>query len=182
MTASLALNSTDRHWIPVERHWRLNERRYGVLQGKNKKGIRGGYGEKQFVQWCRSYDTPPPPIEADFEFSQDTDPHYAGKLVPATECLGDVLERLSPYWGSGIVPRIRTDKVVMIVVHDNSLRAIVEHFDDISNDDIAGVNILTGVSLIYELNRETLRPMKKGGTYLDPEAEAEIAAVASQSK
>ena len=181
-TANIALNAADRHWIPVVRDWRLNERHYGALQGKNKKEIRDEYGEEQFMQWRRSYDVPPPAIEPGSEFSQDTDPRYAGEPIPATECLKDVLERLLPYWEGSIVPEIKTGKTVMIAAHGNSLRAIVKHLDDISDDDIAGVNIPTGIPLVYELDEETLKPLKKGGRYLDPEAEAKIAAVANQGK
>jgi len=139
MTANLSLDAADRHWIPVERNWRLNERHYGALQGKNKKEIRDEYGEEQFMQWRRSYDVPPPPIEAGSEFSQDADPRYAGEPIPATECLKDVLERLLPYWEGTIVPEIKTGKTVMIAAHGNSLRAIVKHLDDISDNDIARV-------------------------------------------
>ena len=181
-TANLALDAADRLWIPVKRSWRLNERHYGALQGKNKKEIRDEYGEEQFMQWRRSYDVPPPAIEPGSEFSQDTDPRYAGEPIPATECLKDVLERLLPYWEGTIVPEIKTGKTVMIAAHGNSLRAIVKHLDDISDDDIAGVNIPTGIPLVYELDEETLKPLKKGGRYLDPEAEAKIAAVANQGK
>lgn len=181
-TANLALDAADRHWIPVKRNWRLNERHYGALQGKNKKEIRDEYGEEQFMQWRRSYDTPPPAIEAGTEFSQDGDPRYAGEPIPATECLKDVLERLLPYWEEEIIPDIKSGKTVLITAHGNSLRAIVKHLDDISDEDIAGVNIPTGVPLLYELDEETLKPIKKGGTYLDPEAEAKIAAVAAQGK
>lgn len=182
MTANLALDACDRHWIPVERNWRLNERHYGALQGKNKKEIRDEYGDDQFMQWRRSYDTPPPVIEAGSEYSQDTDPRYAGEPIPATECLKDVLERMLPYWEESIVPAIKTGKTVMIAAHGNSLRAIVKHLDDISDDDIAELNIPTGVPLLYELDEETLKPVKKGGTYLDPEAQAKIEAVANQGK
>ena len=105
-TANLALEAADRQWIPVKRSWRLNERHYGALQGKNKKEIRDEYGEEQFMQWRRSYDVPPPAIEAGSEFSQDADPRYAGEPIPATECLKDVLERLLPYWEGTIVPEI----------------------------------------------------------------------------
>lgn len=182
MTANLALDACDRHWIPVERNWRLNERHYGALQGKNKKEIRDEYGDDQFMQWRRSYDTPPPVIEAGSEFSQDSDPRYAGEPIPATECLKDVLERMLPYWEESIVPAIKTGKTVMIAAHGNSLRAIVKHLDDISDDDIAELNIPTGVPLLYELDEETLKPVKKGGTYLDPEAQAKIEAVANQGK
>lgn len=182
MTANLALDACDRHWIPVERNWRLNERHYGALQGKNKKEIRDEYGDDQFMQWRRSYDTPPPVIEAGSEFSQDTDPRYQGEPIPATECLKDVLERMLPYWEESIVPAIKTGKTVMIAAHGNSLRAIVKHLDDISDEDIAELNIPTGVPLLYELDEETLKPVKKGGTYLDPEAQAKIEAVANQGK
>ncbi|MBD3689481.1 phosphoglyceromutase [Nanchangia anserum] len=182
MTANLALDAADRHWIPVHRDWRLNERHYGALQGKNKKEIRDEYGEDQFMEWRRSYDTPPPAIEAGSEFSQDSDPRYAGEPIPATECLKDVLERLLPYWEDTLVPELKSGKKVLIAAHGNSLRALVKHLDEISDDDIAGVNIPTGVPLVYELDEETLKPIKKGGTYLDPDAEAKIAAVANQGK
>ncbi|MSS83222.1 phosphoglyceromutase [Actinomycetaceae bacterium WB03_NA08] len=181
-TANLALNEADRHWIPVERSWRLNERHYGALQGLDKKATREKYGEEQFMQWRRSYDVPPPPIEAGSEFSQDGDPRYAGDPVPKTECLKDVLERLMPYWEGTIVPALQTGKTVMIAAHGNSLRAIVKHLDGISDDDIAGVNIPTGIPLVYELDEETLKPITKGGRYLDPEAQAKIDAVANQGK
>ncbi len=182
MTANLALDTADRHWIPVQRSWRLNERHYGALQGKNKKEIRDEYGEDQFMQWRRSYDVPPPAIELGSEFSQDADVRYAGEPIPRTECLKDVRERLLPYWEETIVPEIRSGKTVMIAAHGNSLRSIVKHLDDISDDEIAGVNIPTGIPLVYELDEETLKPVKKGGRYLDPEAEAKIAAVANQGK
>ncbi|MDU0968797.1 MAG: phosphoglyceromutase [Actinomycetaceae bacterium] len=182
MTANLALDACDRHWIPVERNWRLNERHYGALQGKNKKEIRDEYGEDQFMEWRRSYDTPPPAIEAGSEFSQDADPRYAGEPIPMTECLKDVLERLMPYWEGTLVPAIKTGKNVLIAAHGNSLRALVKHLDDISDEDIASLNIPTGIPLVYELDEETLKPIKKGGTYLDPDAEAKIAAVANQGK
>lgn len=182
MTANLSLDAADRHWIPVERNWRLNERHYGALQGLNKKETRDKYGEEQFMAWRRSYDVPPPAIEAGSEYSQDTDPRYAGEPIPMTECLKDVLERLMPYWNDVIVPDIKTGKTIMIAAHGNSLRAIVKYLDDISDDEIAGVNIPTGIPLVYELDEETLKPIKKGGKYLDPEAEAKIAAVANQGK
>ncbi len=182
MTANLALDTADRHWIPVKRHWRLNERHYGALQGKNKKEIRDEYGEEQFMLWRRSYDVPPPPIEAGSEWSQDADPRYAGEPIPMTECLKDVLERALPYWESEIVPDLKAGMTVMVAAHGNSLRAIVKHLDGISDDDIAGLNIPTGIPLYYELD-EDLKPITAGGTYLDPEAAAAaIAAVANQGK
>ena len=182
MTANLALDSADRHWIPVERNWRLNERHYGALQGLDKAATRDKYGDEQFMLWRRSYDTPPPEIDPENEYAQDGDPRYDGEPIPHTECLKDVLERLLPYWNDVIVPDLKTGKTIMIAAHGNSLRAIVKHLDGISDDDIAGVNIPTGIPLVYELDEETLKPVKKGGTYLDPEAEAKIAAVANQGK
>lgn len=181
-TANLALDAADRHWIPVTRNWRLNERHYGALQGKNKKEIREEYGEEKFMEWRRSFDVPPPPIEPGSEFSQDQDPRYAGEPIPSTECLKDVLTRLLPYWDEEIVPVIKSGKTVMIAAHGNSLRAIVKHLDGISDDEIAGLNIPTGIPLYYELD-EDLKPIKAGGTYLDPEAaKAAIEAVANQGK
>lgn len=181
MTANLSLDAADRHWIPVKRSWRLNERHYGALQGKDKKAIRDQYGDEQFMLWRRSYSTPPPEIELGSEFSQDTDPRYAGEPIPRTECLEQVLERLLPYWEQEIVPELKSGKTVLVAAHGNSLRAIVKHLDQISDEDISGLNIPTGVPLYYELD-ENLQPVKKGGTYLDPDAEAKIAAVANQGK
>ncbi|VEI13135.1 phosphoglyceromutase [Trueperella bialowiezensis] len=182
-TANLALDAADLHWIPVKRSWRLNERHYGALQGKNKKEIRDEYGEEQFMQWRRSFDVPPPPIEEGSEFSQDADPRYAGEPIPATEALANVIDRLTPYWEAEIVPDLKSGKTVMLAAHGNSLRAIVKMLDEISDEDISGLNIPTGIPLYYELDEETLKPVKKGGTYLDPEAaKAAIEAVANQGK
>ncbi len=181
MTANLSLDAADRHWIPVKRNWRLNERHYGALQGKDKKAIRDQYGDEQFMLWRRSYSTPPPEIELGSEFSQDADPRYSGEPIPRTECLEQVLERLLPYWEQEIVPELKAGKTVLIAAHGNSLRAIVKHLDQISDEDISSLNIPTGVPLYYELD-ENLQPVKKGGTYLDPDAEAKIAAVANQGK
>ena len=183
-TANLALDAADRHWIPVVRSWRLNERHYGDLQGKNKKEVRDKYGDEQFMQWRRSYDIPPPPIAEDNEFSQAGDPRYADidGPAPATECLKDVLERVLPYWTDAIVPDLQTGKIVCIAAHGNSLRALVKHLDNISDDQIAGLNIPTGIPLVYELD-DDFAPTVPGGTYLDPEAaKASIAAVANQGK
>ena len=181
-TANLTLDSADRHWIPVKRNWRLNERHYGALQGLNKKDTRDKYGEDKFMEWRRSYDTPPPEIELGSEFSQDQDPRYAGEPIPRTECLMDVLERLLPYWEAEIVPDLKSGKTVLVTAHGNSLRALVKHLDGISDEDIASLNIPTGIPLVYELD-EDLRPVKPGGTYLDPEAAASaIKAVAAQGK
>lgn len=181
-TANLALDTADRSWIPVQRSWRLNERHYGALQGLDKAATRDKYGDEQFMLWRRSYDTPPPAIDPGSEFAQDGDPRYAGDPIPHTECLKDVLERMLPYWESNIVPALQTGKTVLIAAHGNSLRSIVKYLDDISDADIAGVNIPTGIPLVYELDEETLKPIKKGGTYLDPDAQAKIDAVANQGK
>ncbi|MBN6036091.1 phosphoglyceromutase [Amycolatopsis sp. 195334CR] len=181
-TANLALDAADRHWIPVRRDWRLNERHYGALQGKNKKQTLDEFGEEQFMLWRRSYDTPPPPIEPGDEFSQAGEPRYAGIDAPLTECLKDVVERFIPYWESDIVPDLRAGKTVLVAAHGNSLRALVKHLDGISDADIAGLNIPTGIPLRYDLT-EDLKPINPGGTYLDPEAAKEAAAaVANQGR
>ena len=181
-TANLSLDAADRHWIPVKRSWRLNERHYGALQGKDKKQIRDEYGEEQFMLWRRSYDVPPPEIELGSEFSQDAEPRYAGEPIPRTEALKQVLERALPYWDAEIVPDLQAGKTVLVAAHGNSLRAIVKHLDGVSDEAIAGLNIPTGIPLLYELD-ESLNPVTPGGTYLDPEAAKEaIAAVASQGR
>lgn len=183
-TANLALDACDRHWIPVRRDWRLNERHYGALQGKNKKQTLDEFGEEQFMLWRRSYDVPPPPIEPGSEFSQDGDPRYAGlgDEMPATECLADVVARFLPYWESAVVPDLRAGRVVLLAAHGNSLRALVKHLDAISDADIAELNIPTGIPLRYELD-DDLKPTVRGGEYLDPDAAKEAAAaVAAQGR
>jgi len=182
MTANLALDAADRHWIPVKRDWRLNERHYGDLQGKNKAETLEQFGEEKFMTWRRSYDVPPPQITDDNEFSQAGDPRYAGQETPKTECLKDVLERALPYWNSAIVPDLKAGKTVLVAAHGNSIRAILKYLDNIPDDEIVGVNVPTGIPLVFELD-EDLKPIKAGGTYLDPEAaKAAIAAVANQGK
>ena len=183
-TANMALEKADRGWIDVKRDWRLNERHYGALQGKDKAQTLAEYGEEQFMTWRRSYDTPPPPLADDSEFSQVGDPRYKdlGDAMPRTECLKDVLVRLLPYWESEIKEDLRAGKTVLVTAHGNSLRALVKHLDGISDEDIAGLNIPTGIPLVYELD-ENFKPLNPGGTYLDPEAAAEsIKAVANQGK
>ena len=182
-TAQIALDNCDRHWIPVRRSWRLNERHYGALQGKNKKQTLDTYGEEQFQLWRRSYDVPPPAIEADDEYAQTHDPRYADvSPLPATECLKDVVGRMLPYWESDIVADLKAGKTVLVTAHGNSLRALVKHLDGISDEDIAALNIPTGIPLVYRLD-ENLKPVVKGGEYLDPEAAAAAAAaVANQGK
>lgn len=183
-TANIALDVADRHWIPVRRTWRLNERHYGALQGKNKKQTLETYGEEQFMRWRRSYDTPPPEIEEGSEYSQDGDPRYAdlGSELPKTECLKDVVHRMLPYWESEIVPDLRQGRTVLLAAHGNSLRALVKHLDGVSDEDIVGLNIPTGIPLRYDLD-EQLNPRVPGGTYLDPDAAASAAAaVANQGR
>jgi 2,3-bisphosphoglycerate-dependent phosphoglycerate mutase len=183
-TANIALDACDRHWIPVRRDWRLNERHYGALQGKDKSQVLKEFGEEQFMIWRRSYDVPPPPIEPGSEFAQDGDPRYAalGDQLPRTECLADVVARMLPYWDEAIVPDLRAGKVVLLAAHGNSLRALVKHLDGLSNSEVVGLNIPTGIPLRYELD-EDLRPATRGGEYLDPDAaEQAIAAVANQGR
>lgn len=184
-TAQIALDACERHWIPVARSWRLNERHYGALQGKDKKQTLAAYGEEQFQLWRRSYDVPPPAIDPNDEYAQTSDPRYAdiaGKELPATECLKDVVARMLPYWENSIVPDLKAGKVVMVTAHGNSLRALVKHLDGISDEGIAALNIPTGIPLVYKLD-SNLKPIVKGGEYLDPEAAATAAAaVANQGK
>ena len=179
-TAHIALDTADRLWIPVQRSWRLNERHYGALQGLDKAETKAKYGDEQFMRWRRSYDVPPPPIEAGSEFSQDRDPRYAHiGGGPLTECLADVVARFLPYFTDVIVPDLRAGKTVMIAAHGNSLRALVKYLDQMSDEDV-GLNIPTGIPLRYDLD-ENLRPVIPGGNYLDPEAAAAgAAAVAAQ--
>jgi len=183
-TANLSLDEADRHWIPVKRSWRLNERHYGALQGKNKKEILEQFGEEQFMLWRRSYDVPPPPIDPDDKFAQTGDPRYAGlgAAMPRTECLKDVVARMLPYWEQEIQQDLADGLTVMLAAHGNSLRALVKTLDEISDDDISGLNIPTGMPLIYELD-DSFVPVTRGGRYLDPEAaRAAAEAVAKQGR
>jgi 2,3-bisphosphoglycerate-dependent phosphoglycerate mutase len=182
-TAVLALAACDRQWIPVSRSWRLNERHYGALQGKNKAQIREQFGEEQFMLWRRSYDVPPPPLPEEEARRERADPRYARlapDVVPRTECLKDVVARLLPYWYDALVADLRAGYSVLVVAHGNSLRALVKHLNRISDEDIPGLNIPTGIPLRYQLD-ESLRPVAGGGQYLDPAAaERAIAAVSAQ--
>jgi 2,3-bisphosphoglycerate-dependent phosphoglycerate mutase len=183
-TAQYALASCDRDWIPVKRSWRLNERHYGALQGKDKKATLEAYGEEQFQLWRRSYDVPPPPISDDDPFSQASDSRYKdlGAEMPKSECLKDVVNRLLPYLNGEISTDLNAGKRVLVVAHGNSIRAIVKHIDCISDSDIAAVNIPTGIPLLYRFD-DDFEPVVKGGEYLDPEAaKIAIEAVANQGK
>ncbi|MGC5016269.1 phosphoglyceromutase [Streptosporangium sp. DT93] len=184
-TANLALGAADLLWLPVQRSWRLNERHYGALQGKDKAQTRAEFGEEQFMLWRRSYDVPPPPIADDDEYSQAGHARYGlipKELLPRTECLKDVVDRMLPYWYDSIVPDLSAGRSVLVVAHGNSLRALVKHLDGIGDDEIAGLNIPTGIPLRYELDAD-FHPVTKGGLYLDPAAaEAAIEAVANQGR
>lgn len=183
-TAHLSLETAERLWIPVKRDWRLNERHYGDLQGKNKAEVREQYGDEQFMTWRRSFDTPPPALDDADPYSQANDPRYAalGDAAPRTECLKDVVDRFLPYWEAEVIPDLKAGKTVLLAAHGNSLRALVKYLDGISDEDIAGLNIPTGIPLHYRLD-EGLNPLNPGGTYLDPDAAKDaIQAVANQGK
>ncbi|APF32887.1 phosphoglyceromutase [Microbacterium sp. AISO3] len=182
-TAQIALDAADRLWIPVKRSWRLNERHYGALQGKDKAQTLAEFGNEQFMLWRRSFDVPPPPLADDDQYSQVNDPRYADidGEVPRTESLKLVIDRLLPYWESDIAEDLRAGKTVLVTAHGNSLRALVKQLEGISDDDIAELNIPTGIPLVYKLD-ENLKPLGPG-EYLDPEAAAAgAAAVANQGK
>ena len=184
-TANIALEEAGLLWLPTRRSWRLNERHYGALQGKDKAATRREYGDEQFMLWRRSYDVPPPPIADDDQYSQAGDVRYAGlppEARPRTECLKDVMARMLPYWYDAVVPDLDRDGTVLVVAHGNSLRALVKHLDGISDEDIAALNIPTGIPLVYQLD-EAFGPVARGGRYLDPEAAAEAAeAVKNQGR
>jgi 2,3-bisphosphoglycerate-dependent phosphoglycerate mutase len=169
----------------VRRSWRLNERHYGALQGKDKKATLAEFGEEQFMLWRRSYDTPPPPLDDASEWSQVGDSRYADlpdEIKPRTECLADVVDRMLPYWYDAIVPDLRSGRTVCVAAHGNSLRALVKHLDGISEEAVVGLNIPTGIPLVYRLDAD-MRPVQRGGQYLDPDAAADaIAAVANQGR
>ena len=184
-TSNIALEACERSWIPVKRHWRLNERHYGALQGKDKKATLEEFGEEQFMLWRRSYDTPPPPIEVGSDWDVSRDPRYRGltsDLVPRTECLKDVVHRMLPYWYDTIVPDLQAGETVLVAAHGNSLRALVAHLDGMSEEAVVGLNIPTGQPLRYDLD-DDMHPLNPGGTYLDEEA-AKVAAeaVAAQGR
>jgi len=183
-TAEIALGACERKWIPVSRSWRLNERHYGALQGKDKAATLKEYGQEQFKLWRRSFDTPPPAIADSDQYSQAGDIRYKdlGPELPKTECLKDVVKRLTPYLDNEIAKDLRQAKTVLVVAHGNSIRAIVKHLACISDSDIAEVNIPTGIPLLYRFD-DDFEPIIKEGEYLDPEAAKEsIAAVANQGK
>ncbi|KAI3404713.1 GPM1 [Candida oxycetoniae] len=183
-TANIALEAADQLWLPVKRSWRLNERHYGALQGLDKANTLEKYGKEKFQTWRRSFNVPPPPIAADGEYSQIGERRYENidpACIPLAESLELVIVRLLPYWQDEIARDLLDNKVVMVAAHGNSLRALVKHLDNISDEEIAGLNIPTGIPLVYELD-ENLKPTKPA-YYLDPEAAAAgAAAVAAQGQ
>jgi len=183
-TANIALDVAERQWLPVRRSWRLNERHYGALQGKDKAAVRAEFGDEQFMLWRRSYDTPPPPLADDNQYSQVGDVRYADLIdaLPRNECLKDVVVRLLPYWYDALVPELRLGRVPLVVAHGNSLRALIKHLDGLSDEAVVALNVPTGIPLRYELDATTLMPTAPG-EYLDPDAAAAaIKAVANQGK
>jgi phosphoglycerate mutase, BPG-dependent, family 1 len=183
-TAQITLDTAERHWIPVRRSWRLNERHYGALQGKDKTQVRDQFGDEQFMLWRRSYDVPPPALADDDEFSQVGDPRYSDllEIMPRTECLKDVVGRMLPYWYDAIVPDLRSHGVVLVAAHGNSLRALIKHLDGLSDEAVVSLNVPTGIPLRYELDDATLQATRPAD-YLDPDAaKAAIEAVANQGK
>ena len=184
-TLHLALDEMDRLWLPTVKHWRLNERHYGALQGLNKAETARQYGDEQVLVWRRSYDTPPPALTPDDPRCERRDPRYArlnpGE-VPLTECLKDTVARVLPFWSESMAPAIRAGKRLLVSAHGNSIRALVKYLDDISDDDIVGLNIPNGIPLVYELDAE-LRPLRPHYYLGDADAIARAAAaVASQGK
>ena len=180
-TANVALDEADRLWIPVQRSWRLNERHYGALQGKNKTEIRQEYGDEKFMLWRRSYATPPPEIDPNDEYAQNNDPRYTGDPVPEAECLADVVKRVEPYFKSDIEPELKAGKTVLIAAHGNSLRGIIKHLKGISDEAISEFNLPTAVPYVFEFD-EGLN--YAGDRFLgDPDEIARLmAAVADQGR
>jgi len=184
-TADLTLAAADRDWIPVRRSWRLNGRHYGALQGRSKPQVLEEYGEEQVRLWRRSYDVPPPPLASDAQYSQFGDPRYARlppEARPRAESLRDVSARLLPYWYDAIVPDLRAGACVLVVSHGNTMRALVKHLDSMPDDQIAGLELPTGIPLVYRLGPD-LRPVVSGGQYLDPHAARDaIEAIRNQGR
>jgi 2,3-bisphosphoglycerate-dependent phosphoglycerate mutase len=180
-TLWIALDEVDQMWLPAHKHWRLNERHYGALQGLNKAEMAAKFGEAQVLVWRRSYDTPPPALEPGDARYEGNDPRYAGVEVPRSEALKNTVARVIPYWESAIAPAVRSGKRVLIAAHGNSLRALIKHLDDVGESELVGLNVPTGIPLVYELDRE-LRPVRH--YYLGDQAEVarRIAAVSAQGK
>lgn len=179
------LDAMERTWLPVQHDWRLNERHYGGLQGLNKADMARQYGDEQVLIWRRSYDVPPPSLSVDDPRGQRQDPRYAGlapEKIPLTECLKDTVARVLPCWNERIVPAIRSGQRVVLAAHGNSIRALVKHLDGIGDQEIVGVNIPNGIPLVYELDDETLKPIRSYYLGDAQAAAAAAAAVATQGK
>ena len=182
-TLWIILRESDQMWVPVKRSWRLNERHYGRLQGLNKKETAEKYGDEQVFTWRRSYDTPPPQLPSNDPRHPMNDPRYAeASPLPTGESLKNTKERVLPYWENEIVPELKKGKKIIIAAHGNSLRALIKHIDNVSDEDICKLNIPTGIPLVYELEEETLKPIKS--YYLGSAEEIEKAThkVSSQHK
>ncbi len=180
-TLWLALDELDRMWLTEVKDWRLNERHYGALQGLSKSEMAAKFGEQQVLIWRRSYDTPPPALAPEDPRSEARDPRYAGIAVPRTECLKDTVARVVPYWEQAIAPQVRAGKRVLVAAHGNSLRALVKHLDAVSDTDIVGLNIPTGIPLVYELD-DQLKPRRHYYLGDAEEVAKRIAAVSAQGK
>jgi 2,3-bisphosphoglycerate-dependent phosphoglycerate mutase len=180
-TLWLVLDELDLAWVPVEKNWRLNERHYGALQGLNKAEMAAKFGEAQVLAWRRSYDTPPPALAPEDPRSESRDPRYAGVRVPAAECLKDTVERVVPYWEGTIAPAVRAGRRVLVAAHGNSLRALVKYLDGVGDAEIVGLNIPTGVPLVYELGPD-LKPLKHYYLGDAEEIAKRVASVARQGK
>jgi 2,3-bisphosphoglycerate-dependent phosphoglycerate mutase len=178
-TANIALDVADRHWIPVRRHWRLNERHYGALQGKSKRQVREEFGDEAFWSWRRSYEVAPPSIDPDGHAAAPEPNRLADEPEIASEALRDVVARALPYWESAISADLRAGKVVLVAAHGNSIRALLKYIDHIDDRAIADLEIPNGIPLRYDLDEQTLRPMTPGGMYLDPDAAARAVAAAA---
>jgi 2,3-bisphosphoglycerate-dependent phosphoglycerate mutase len=180
-TLWIALDELDQMWLPEEKHWRLNERHYGALQGLDKAEMAAKYGEQQVLIWRRSYDTPPPPLSPQDERYEGKDPRYAGVEVPRSESLKDTVTRVIPYWNGTIAPAVHSGKRVLIAAHGNSLRALIKYLDHVSDEKIVAENVPTGIPLVYELDAD-LKPIRR--YYLGDQAELakRLAAVSAQGK
>lgn len=174
-TCGIVQEETGRHWVTVHRHWRLNERHYGGLTGLDKAETRDRYGDEQFKLWRRSYDVPPPALEEGSAYDVSADPRYVPGVVPQTECLADVVERMFPYWFDAIAPQLLAGRTVLVAAHGNSLRALVKLLDQMTGEAVSQLEIPTGVPIVYDLDKG-LRPTQPGGRWLgDPDAIAAAA-------
>src|SRR5688500_15347680 len=180
-TLWIALDELDQLWLTEEKHWRLNERHYGALQGLNKAEMAAKFGEEQVLAWRRSYDTPPPALDPNDPRYEGKDPRYAGIEVPRSECLKDTVARVLPYWNSAIAPAVRAGRRTLIAAHGNSLRALIKYLDDVSDQKIVGLNVPTGMPLVYELD-QNLKPIRHYYLGDAHEVAKRIAAVSAQGK